>query len=92
MYSFGITAYDGNRESIEDPSYGVVKPYYKTWGIKGDSGTHFEELPTRECSEAEFHINGRTDSKSSFFKPASNQESDIAFYYKKLRCLEQESV
>ena len=33
MYAFGITAYDGNSEPIEDPSYGVLKPYYKSWGL-----------------------------------------------------------
>ena len=57
MYAFGITAYDSNREPIEDPSYGVIKPYYKSWGIKTSSGVHFEELPTRQCTDAEFHVN-----------------------------------
>ena len=41
MYSFGITAYDSNRESIEDPSIGVLKPYYKSWGLVGDGGVDF---------------------------------------------------
>ena len=48
-YSFGITAYDGNREPVEDPSYGVLKPYYKTWGF-GYEG-FFQEIPTRPCTE-----------------------------------------
>ena len=47
MYAFGITAYDSNREPIEDPSIGVLKPYYKSWGIHEGGGVHFEELPTR---------------------------------------------
>ncbi len=47
QYAFGITAYDSNREPIEDPSYGVLKPFYKSWGIMGTSGIHWQELPTR---------------------------------------------
>ena len=31
--AFGITKYDNITESIEDPSYGVLNPYYKTWGF-----------------------------------------------------------
>ena len=58
-YAFGLTAYDFEQESIEDPSIGVLRPYYKTWGIKDDSGDiDWELLPTRECTEAELHING----------------------------------
>ena len=34
FYAFGITAYDSNDQPIEDPTYGVLKPYYKSWGIK----------------------------------------------------------
>lgn len=56
-YAFGVTAYDSNREPIEDESIGVLKPYYKSWGIKaGIGGVDFEELPTRECSPAELHV------------------------------------
>ena len=56
-YAFGISAYDSNPDPIEDPSYGVLLPYYKTWGIVAGGGAHFEPLPLRECTEAEFHIN-----------------------------------
>ena len=57
-YAFGITAYDSNREPIEDPSVGVLKAFYKSWGIKEGGGVDFEELPTRNCTDAELHING----------------------------------
>ena len=40
MFAFGITAYDGNRESIEDPSIGLLKAYTKSWGIFASSGIH----------------------------------------------------
>lgn len=58
MFAFGITAYDSNPEPIEDPSIGVLKPYYKSWGLKsGIGGVDFEPLPTRECTMAELHVN-----------------------------------
>ena len=33
MFAFTITAYNSEREPIEDPSIGVLKAYYKTWGL-----------------------------------------------------------
>ena len=92
MYAFGITAYDSNREPIEDPSIGQLKPYYKNWGIKESNGVDFEELPTRNCTEAEFHINGKSKSDSFFFKPHSNNAGDLSFYYKHLKCLDVDAV
>ena len=32
-FAFGVTAYDSETESIEDPTIGVLKPYYKSWGL-----------------------------------------------------------
>lgn len=92
MYAFGITAYDSNRESIEDPTIGVLKPYYKSWGLKETKGVDFEELPTRNCSEAEFHINGKSDPNSKFYPPHPNHAGDIAYYNKKLKCLDLDAV
>lgn len=50
MFAFGLTVYDSNPEPVEDPSIGVLKPYYKSWGIKDTGGVDFEELPTRNCT------------------------------------------
>ena len=56
-FSFALTAYDGNDEPIEDPSIGVLRPYYRTWGLKEDIvGTSFEPLNERACNKAELHI------------------------------------
>ena len=46
-FAFGVTAYDSNREPIEDPSIGVIKPFYKQWGLGTD---FFTEIPTRNCT------------------------------------------
>ena len=51
MIAFAITAYDSNREPIEDPSYGTIKAYYKTWGLEDSvQGVAFEEIPTTMCT------------------------------------------
>ena len=93
QYAFGITAYDSNPELIEDPSYGVLKAYYKSWGIKKQvKGVDFEELPTRPCTATELHIKNETDSKSRFYKPHANSISDLTFYNKKLKCLDTENL
>ena len=34
MIAFGLTVYDSNPEPIEDPSYGLLKAYYKSWGLQ----------------------------------------------------------
>ena len=33
MIAFGLTHYDGNQEPVEDPTYGILNGYYKSWGI-----------------------------------------------------------
>lgn len=92
-YAFGITAYDSNPEPIEDPSIGVLKAYYKSWGIKaGIGGVDFEPLPTRQCTNAELHIKNETDPESKFFKPHPNSIGDLSFYSKKLKCLDVDHV
>ena len=62
-FAFGITAYDSNRESIEDPSYGVLHPAYKEWGL-GGSGAGFSQVRSRECTTRELHILGETEEES----------------------------
>ena len=91
-YAFGVTAYDSNPESIDDPTIGLIKPYYKSWGIIPGGGVHFEPLPTRPCTNAELHIKNETDPDSKFFKPHANSVGDMTFYSKKLKCLDVESI
>ena len=52
MIAFGLTAYDSNREPIDDPTYGTLKAYYKTWGLKEEGGVHFEPLTSKKCTRA----------------------------------------
>mmetsp|Transcript_3475 Transcript_3475/g.4613 ORF Transcript_3475/g.4613 Transcript_3475/m.4613 type:complete len:112 (-) Transcript_3475:1558-1893(-) len=63
-FAFGLTEYDSNPMPIEDPSIGVVRPGYKQWGT---DATSFVDLKTRNCTEAELHINGQSDPNSKFY-------------------------
>ena len=38
--AFGITAYDGDTESVEDPRYGRILSRYYSWGL----GKKFEDI------------------------------------------------
>ena len=93
MFSFGLTAYDSNPDIIEDPSIGVVKPYYKSWGLDNTvSGVKWEELPLRKCTLAEFHLRNETDPNSTFFKPHPNSERDLDFYFNKMKCIDKKAL
>ena len=46
MLAFGLTAYDDNYDMIDEPDYGELKAYYKTWGLKDAPGVEFTEIPT----------------------------------------------
>ena len=46
--AFGITAYDGNPEPIDDPTYGRIVARYETWGLEGSPG--LSEIPIKQCS------------------------------------------
>lgn len=93
MFAYGITAYDSNQANIEDPSIGQLKPYYKTWGIIPDkSGVDFEELPRRNCTEAELHIEGQSDPNSAFYKPHHGSISDLTYYKRKMSCIDSEKL
>lgn len=68
MLAFAITAFDENQESIEDPQYGRLKAYYKTWGLDDSAGVTFTEIPSSYCTRAELglpEIEGDTESDYS---------------------------
>jgi hypothetical protein len=55
-------------------------------------GIDFEELPTRDCSPDELHVENKTDPNSVFFKPHPNSKRDLEFYYKKLKCVNLDKI
>ena len=52
--AFGITAYDGTTESIEDPRYGRIFARTSRWGFEGLN--QFEEINTHICSDEELGL------------------------------------
>ena len=56
-FAYGLTEYDDNVEAIEDASIGVLKPYYKTWGLGSDHSTLFTPIAERKCLREELHLN-----------------------------------
>ena len=58
MFAFGLTAYDSEQYSIEDPTIGLLKPYYKSWGILNPDydGTEFTPLRYHTCSREELRL------------------------------------
>ena len=68
MFAAAITAYDGNKEPIEDPEIGTVKLIYKSWDVAADdSGLNFVEVPTRLCTREDFTFSGEESTISSRF-------------------------
>lgn len=100
MLAFGITAYDDNQESIEDPRYGRLKAYYKTWGLDdSESGVTFTEIPSSYCTRAELGLpEVEGDEESDYSKPAlffethKNSITDVSYYTKKFKCLKTDDL
>ena len=89
-YAFGLSAYDSDPESIEDESYGMLKPSYESWGL--DNEEFFQPIPTRPCTKAELHVGNETDPNSKFFKPSEVYKQDLNTYWKKLKCLDVDKL
>ena len=71
--AFGITAYDGDPEPIEDPRYGRTYARYDGWGNGKPRNINIE---THQCSEEELGISGDPEN-SRFFEHHPNTLSDF---------------
>ena len=47
MFAFGLTAYDNEQEIIEDPSIGILRPYYISWGLSDIDSSDTDLTPLR---------------------------------------------
>lgn len=54
--AFGITSYDDNYDTTEDPDYGDLKAYYKTWGYEDAPGEVFTEIESNQCTNEQLGI------------------------------------
>ena len=76
-FAFGLTAYDDNEEPIEDPSIGVLRPYFKQWGMDQNLTTPIE---WRYCTKSELRRQGYDDTESPFFEFTKAADTDIGTY------------
>ena len=97
--AFAITAYDSNREPIEQPEYGELKAYYKSWGIMDTNDVHFEELQTDYCTREQLGLFEDadevkiTDREGSLFYPTHKSYiNDFTFYSKKYKCIKDSKM
>ena len=83
--AFGITAYDGDTEPIDDPRYGKLLARYDTWGLGPE---RFQNIPIHNCTDQEL---GLLDNKedSRFFEIYENNKHDVQTYKKKLYCMDE---
>ena len=89
--AFGITAYDANREPIEDPRLGRVVAKIVSWGFSETQGVDIGgEIPVHRCTEEEIGIGEHDKDKSKFYTLHENSYKDTAFYAKKLYCFDNE--
>ena len=89
-----ITAYDGDPEPIEDPSYGTLVFKKKQWNYQDEPFVEFgfADLKSRPCTESDFNWgDGRESDKESLFYPiASFNKNDLKIYSGKMKCLDED--
>lgn len=53
-FAAGLSKWDDGQGLTEDPQYGQMKIYIKSWGINAPFDELFYELETRACTEKDF--------------------------------------
>ena len=90
MFAFGLTAWDWETESIEDPTIGTLRPFYKTWNADSEA-PNFEALDYHQCSRAELQLPDEEispDEVVTQFFPLKS-DVDLDYYFAKMMCLDQ---
>ena len=82
--AFGLTSYDDNYESIEDPKYAFLKARVTSWSPEVDS-TIVKQIAIHPCTREELGLDGDNPS-ARFFSPHKSSEVYIEKYWKKMQC------
>ena len=85
--AFGITAYDGDSESVEDPRFGRLLARYDTWGLGHEN--RYQNIPIHSCTDQELGLLENKEG-SRFFEIYQNNKRDIQVYKRKLYCIDEE--
>ena len=86
MIAFGLTTYDDDYEVTEDPQYGQLKAYYKSWGEDGQPGIVWTEVPSSPCTE------NQLKEGNLFYPVHKNSAFDLMAYHKKFKCVDKEQL
>ena len=86
-FAFGITHYDGDKEPVDDGSYGQVVARFVTWGLDPNNGSTqvSPPIPTKRCSDEDLRLSG---DNSKFYPAHMTSERDLNTYKKKLWCFD----
>ena len=80
-FAVGFTAWDDGVGITEDPTYGQIKIFIKSWGLNAPFEDTFHEIETRSCNLDDFK--GSAD----FFTPSKESEQAITDYGHRLKCI-----
>ena len=87
--AFAITAYDNNREPIDDPRYGRIVAKIVSWGFSETQAVDLGGvLPTHTCTPEEIGLGERDPNQAKFYPLHPNSYNDTLFYSKKLKCFD----
>ena len=90
-FAIAFTAYDNERESILDPSYGRLIFNHYSWG-PDQNGTYKsirKEIPSHTCSTEELGLEGQN---SSFMPINEKTYDELNLFHKKYICIENEDM
>ena len=82
MISAAVSAYDGNREDITDPTIGQIKFVKKAWSDIYGEVEFLTELESEKCPDWYFD----DVEVSPFFNWATYSEAEVKIYSQKMRC------
>ena len=93
QFAFGISAYDGGGESMDDPRMGKVVARYVSWGLPGDgSGTTISDpIPMKECSDEDLGLAEGSTETSKFFPTHDGSIKDLNTYKARMKCFDYDN-
>ena len=92
--AFGLTAYDGSTEIIEDEDYAIVIPTMHSWGWNEEGTEVYDDLSKHLCRRDEIGLDYYSAGEGSgypepkFFKPDQYNLAWFETYYHKMWCLD----
>ena len=89
-----MTAYDGDKNPIEDPTIATLKFELKSWNILDETkgAVQWKLLKTKMCEDADFNTLDNANPDSKFLPLAEQAVPVIDIYGSKMKCLDEEEL